>query len=168
VGVGLIALWNRPEFGALYPSLALPVLAALARFTPFAALALLAQLHRVDPLLWDAARVFQSSGARISRGGALRTLLRVQLPLALPGVLTGMCLVFALTLGELGATLLVAPPGQSTLTLRIYNYLHYGASDSVAGLCLALAAATLAAGGLSVVFLNWGARKARRARWNHE
>lgn len=168
VGVGLIALWNRPEFGALYPSLALPVLAALARFTPFAALALLAQLRRVDPLLWDAARVFQSSGARISRGGALRTLLRVQLPLALPGLLTGMCLVFALTLGELGATLLVAPPGQSTLTLRIYNYLHYGASDSVAGLCLALAAATLAAGGLSVVFLNWGARKARRARWNHE
>jgi iron(III) transport system permease protein len=168
VGVGLIALWNRPEFGALYPSLALPVLAALARFTPFAALALLAQLRRVDPLLWDAAHVFQSSGARIPRGGALRTLLRVQLPLALPGLLTGMCLVFALTLGELGATLLVAPPGQSTLTLRIYNYLHYGASDSVAGLCLALAAATLAAGGLSVVFLNWGARKARRARWNHE
>lgn len=168
VGVGLIALWNRPEFGSLYPSLALPVLAALARFTPFAVLALLAQVRRVDPLLWDAARVFQSGGARILRNGQLRTLLRVQLPLALPGVLTGMCLVFALTLGELGATLLVAPPGQSTLTLRIYNYLHYGASDSVAGLCLALAAATLAAGGLGVVFLNWGAREARRARWNHD
>lgn len=165
VGVGLIALWNRPELGALYPSLALPVLAALARFTPFAVLALMAQLRRVDPLLWDAARIFQSGGTRIGGSGALKTLLRVQLPLALPGVLTGMCLVFALTLGELGATLLVAPPGQSTLTVRIYNYLHYGASDSVAGLCLALAAATLAAGGLGVVFLNWGARKARRARW---
>lgn len=172
VGVGLIALWNRPGLGALYPSLALPVLAALARFTPFATLALLAQLRRVDPLLWDAARVFKSGGGRIWEGGQLRsqlrTLLRVQLPLALPGVLTGMCLVFALTLGELGATLLVTPPGQSTLTLRIYNYLHYGASDSVAGLCLALAAATLAAGGLSVLFLNWGARIARRARWEHD
>lgn len=168
VGVGLIALWNRPGLGALYPSLALPVLAALARFTPFATLALMAQLRRVDPLLWDAARVFESGSGRIWRSGELRTLLRVQLPLALPGVLTGMCLVFALTLGELGATLLVAPPGQSTLTLRIYNYLHYGASDSVAGLCLALAAATLAAGGLSVLFLNWGARETRRARWQHD
>jgi len=167
VGVGLIAFWNRPGLGTLYPSLALPVLAALARFTPFATLALMAQLRRVDPLLWDAARVFESGGGRIG-SGALRTLLRVQLPLALPGVLAGMCLVFALTLGELGATLLVAPPGQSTLTLRIYNYLHYGASDSVAGLCLTLAAATLAAGGLSVLFLNWGARIARRARWKHD
>ncbi len=30
------------------------------------------------------------------------------------------------------------PPGQSTLTLRLYNYLHYGASEEVAGLSLLL------------------------------
>jgi len=77
----------------------------------------------------------------------------VRLPLLLPGLLAGASLVFALTLGELGATLIVAPPGQSTLTLRIYNYLHYGASDVVAGLCLAMLLFTLAAGGLGALSL---------------
>jgi len=47
----------------------------------------------------------------------------------------------------------VVPPGQPTLTLRIYNYLHYGASDVVAGLCLAMLLLTLAAGALSVYFM---------------
>ena len=65
--------------------------------------------------------------------------------------------VFALTLGELGATLLVIPPGQSTLTLRLYNYLHYGASEEVAGLSLLLTVLLVAAFGLGALALSlWG------------
>jgi iron(III) transport system permease protein len=50
------------------------------------------------------------------------------------------------------------------LSIRIYNYLHFGASDTVAGLCLLLALATLAAGGLAMAAMaGWarlfGARK---------
>ena len=188
VGTGLIALWNQPWLGAVYPSLALPVLAALARFTPFAALALLAQMRRVDPLLLEAARIYaariyaaRTNGVRAPHSGPApaavarlatrvfpphwwRALLRVQLPLVWPGLGAGMCLVFALTLGELGATLLVAPPGQSTLVLRIYNYLHYGASEGVAGLSLALLLATLAAAGLGLLIIRLGARVGAAAR----
>jgi iron(III) transport system permease protein len=40
----------------------------------------------------------------------------------------------------LGAALMVVPPGESTLTMRIYNYLHYGASSTVSGLSLVLTA----------------------------
>jgi iron(III) transport system permease protein len=145
VGIGLVALWNRPYFDGVYATAWMPVLAALARFAPLAALVLLAQSQRLDPLLWDAARVFQARDRQ--------TTWHVRLPLLLPGLLAGASLVFALTLGELGATLIVAPPGQSTLTLRIYNYLHYGASDVVAGLCLAMLLFTLAAGGLGALSL---------------
>ena len=49
----------------------------------------------------------------------------------------------ALTLAELGATLIVAPPGHATITMRIYNYLHYGSSSDVAGLCLMVTVLTL-------------------------
>jgi iron(III) transport system permease protein len=59
-------------------------------------------------------------------------------------------------MGELGATLMVIPPGKATLTMRIYNYLHYGASDTVAGLCLVLALGVLLAGVLAgLVILMW-------------
>lgn len=145
VGIGLVALWNHPYLDGVYATAWMPVLAALARFAPLATLVLLAQSQRLDPLLWDAARIFQARDRQ--------TTWHVRLPLLLPGLLAGASLVFALTLGELGATLIVAPPGQSTLTLRIYNYLHYGASDVVAELCLAMLLFTLAAGGLGVLSL---------------
>jgi iron(III) transport system permease protein len=61
--------------------------------------------------------------------------------------------VFVLAAGELGATLIVAPPGHATLTIKIYNYLHYGASEAVATLCLAMAAVALLAGLLSVLVI---------------
>jgi hypothetical protein len=37
--------------------------------------------------------------------------------------------------------------------MRIYNYLHYGASSDVAGLCLMMAVVTLAAGCLALLAL---------------
>ena len=108
--------------------------------------------RRWTPAL-DAARVFQARD--------WQTAWRVRLPLLSPGLLASASLIFALTLGELGATLIVVPPGQPTLTLRIYNYLHYGASDVVAGLCLAMLLLTLAAGSLSVYFMvTWSRRMA--------
>lgn len=130
VGVGLIATWNRSFLPQVYGSLAMPVLAGVARFAPFAAMVVFAQEQRVDPDLIDAARVHQRS--------ALDGWLRVRLPLLLPGLVAAACVAFVLALGELPATVIVMPPGVQTLTLRIYNYMHYGASDAVAALCLAM------------------------------
>jgi iron(III) transport system permease protein len=142
VGVGLIALWNRPQVPGIYGSAAMPVLAALARFTPFAAILVMSQMRRIDRRLIEAASV---------QAGMVRVWARVRGPLLLPGLLAAAAVTFALTLGELGATLLVVAPGDQTLTIRIYNYLHYGASDAVAGLCLALALTAVAAGVVAVV-----------------
>lgn len=123
----------------------MPVFAALARFIPLAAIVLVAQLRRIDPLLIDAARVIQTNPCQ--------TWIRIWLPMLAPGLLAAAGIVFALTTGELGATLLVAPPGQATLTMRIYNFLHYGSSSTVAGLCLMMAISALAAGALAVMAL---------------
>jgi len=150
VGIGLIVLWNHPFFPGLYGSRWMPVLAGLARFTPLAVILIYAQMRRIHPLLIDAARMLQPD--------SIRTWLLIRLPMLAPGLLAAAGLVFALTLGELGATLIVAPPGQATLTLRIYNYLHYGASDTVAGLCLLMVAAALAAGCLAVAALSGWSR----------
>jgi iron(III) transport system permease protein len=146
VGIGLISIWNRPWLGAVYGSCLMPVLASLARFAPLAALALLARLRRTDPLLIDAARVFHTR--------LLKTWLRVRIPLLLPGLMAACGVVFVLAAGELGATLIVAPPGQATLTMKIYTYLHYGASETVAGLCLTMAALALLLGLLGVLVAN--------------
>lgn len=144
-GIGVITIWNRPAWIDLYGSSLAPAMATSARFAPFAALIMAAQWRRLDHLLIDAARVHQTS--------ALRTWLQVRLPMLAPGLAAAACVVFALSIGELGATLLVTPAGASTLTMRIYNYLHYGASGTVAGLCLVMTAVALGAVGLALGIL---------------
>lgn len=135
-GVGLIWMWNRDLPLTPYGTIWMLVLASLARFTPLAVLAVAAWRSRMDPALLDAAHVFAPPA---------KAFWRVELPLLFPGVAVGAAVVFVLSLGELGATLLVVPPGSGTLALRIYNYLHYGASGSVAALALCLMAGTAAA-----------------------
>ncbi len=142
VGIGLIAIWNRPGLPPVYGSATMPVMAALARFAPLAAIVVLIQLRQIDRELIDAARVYQT--------GAARAWLQVRLPMLAPGLLAGASIAFALSLGELGATLVIAPPGRATLSMRVFNYLHYGASDAVAGLCLIMAVASIAAGLLAI------------------
>ena len=134
-GIGMIAFWgpwiSRPVFsGAL-----LPVCAAVARFAPIAVIIISAQIHMVDRTLMEAATIFSRS--RVS------SLIHVMVPLVAPGIVIATAFVFSLTLGELGATLLVAPPGYATLTMKIYNYLHYGSFSGVTGLCAVLAGITV-------------------------
>lgn len=150
VGIGLIVLWNSLLPAGIYGTAAMPVLAALARFAPVAALIMLAQLRHTDPLLTDAARVFQR--------GVVRTWVQVRLPLLAPGLVAAACMVFALSAGELGATLLVIPPGLETVTIRMYNYLHYGSSGAVAGLGLVMTALMLAAGAVAVAAMQGWSR----------
>ena len=142
VGIGIIAMYNREALQALYTSSWMPISAALARFSPFAALILMAQLRRVDRAQFDAARVYEKN--------ALHGWCKVKLPVFLPAIFSACLIVFALTLGELGATLVVAPPGKQTLTMRIYNFMHYGASREVAGLCLIMTLMVFVAGGIVI------------------
>lgn len=119
-----------------------PGLATAMRFAPFAAAVLALEWARLDPHVLDAGRTF----ARPVRRAA-----RLWLPMTAGGLLAALALCFALGLGELGATLLVVPPGQSTLSIRLYNLLHYGASENVAALALLLAMLPLGVALLSSV-----------------
>jgi len=130
VGIGQVALWNRSLFGGLYGSDTMVVLTNLTRFMPLAAIVLTGQQRRTDQLLVDATRLFQKNTAH--------GWWKIRLPMLAPGLLAAACLVMVLSAGELAATLIVIPPGRATLTLRIYNFIHYGSPEAVAGLSLAL------------------------------
>ncbi len=151
VGVGLISQWRQLAPNIVYGTWLMPMLVALNRYTPWAVLLIQAHLCRVDRSLFEAGQVFQPN----------RWLgwLYIRLPILSPALLSAAALTMALGAGELGGTLLVAPPGRATLAMRVYNYLHYGASEAVAGLCLALLLGTITAGLCASFALNWWARR---------
>jgi molybdate transport system permease protein len=104
-----------------------------------------AAFEAVDPKLEQAARVLGLSEAAL--------FFRVSLPLAWRGILAGVLLAFARSLGEFGATLMVAGsiPGRTqTLSIAVYEAVQAG-QDDVANLLVlitsAVCIATLLAAG---------------------
>jgi molybdate transport system permease protein len=84
-------------------------------------------IELADPRFEEAARTL---GA-----GPLRTFLTVTVPLAAPGILTGLVLAFARSLGEFGATITFAGnvEGETrTLPLAIYSYTQTPGADAPA------------------------------------
>ena len=78
--------------------------------------------------------------SRTLGAGWLDTLLSIVLPLSIRGILAGMTLMFARSLGEFGATIILAGniPGETqTIPLAIYQYTSSPGGDAMArGLCL--------------------------------
>ncbi len=132
VGVGLIGLWNRPGLAeAVYTSPLIIVIAYLARFAPVAALLLAAGVRQIPVSFEEAAAV---AGA-----GWWRTLARIVLPNLKTSLAAAWVVTFIFAFGEIGATMLVAPPGESTLPVRVYTLIANTPSGNVAALALAQA-----------------------------
>jgi iron(III) transport system permease protein len=141
VGVGLISLWNRPGLvGTLYGTDAMFILGYLARFVPVAALAVAATTRYVP--------VSHEEAAAVSGAGWLRTITRIVVPQIRLGLLTAWVIAFVLAFGELGVSILIAPPGEATLPIRIYTIIANTPPSHVAVLALLQTAVVLSPLGL--------------------
>ena len=134
-GVGLIGLWNRPRLG-VYGTEAIVVIAYLARFVPVATLMLAASVRQV-PVSFEEA-------AELSGAGWMRAFARIVLPQIKTGIAASWVVAFIFAFGELGATVLVAPPGESTLPIRIYTLIANTSTNEVAALALTEVAVIMA------------------------
>ncbi len=129
VGVGLIGLWNRPgTFAAVYISPAIVIIGYLARFLPVAALILAASAGQIPGSFEEAAEVAGATWPRIFA--------RIVLPRMRTGIVVAWVVSFIFAFGELGATILVAPPGESTLPVHVYTLIANAPSSEVAALAL--------------------------------
>jgi iron(III) transport system permease protein len=148
VGVGLIGIWNRPgPAGALYGTWVMFILGYLARFVPVAALAMASAVRYVPRSHEEAAAV---SGA-----GWRRTMSRIVLPQVRLGLLAAWVIAFVLAFGELGVSVLVAPPGESTLPIRIYTIIANTPPSHVAALALLQTTVILIPVALLAAAISW-------------
>lgn len=118
-GINLIFTWQAAVIAAAVASLPLVFKPARAAF------------EDVDGQLEQAARTLGVSEFAL--------FLRVSLPLAWRGILAGLLLAFARSMGEFGATLMVAGsiPGRTqTLSIAIYEAVQAGQDDTANGLVI--------------------------------
>jgi molybdate transport system permease protein len=146
----LVALGSRSPLGRWWQSLtghtlaftfAGLVIGSIIYSLPFAVQPFAAAFTLVDPRLTAASATLGAS--------RLRTFFRVILPLSLPGLITGVALSFAHTMGEFGVVLMIGgniPGVTRTVSIDIYDQvqaLNYANANQTALVLLAISFALL-------------------------
>src|SRR5262249_16189086 len=134
VGLGLLVAFSRPP-GLLKGTTTIVVLAHFILISAFTFGTVSAGLARLSP---DYEEIAASLGA-----GPLYLLRRITLPLLAPYLIGAFSLSFALSMGELGATMMVYPPGWVTLPVGIFGLTDRGEVFAGAALTILLIAVTL-------------------------
>lgn len=146
----LVALGSQSPIGTWYRGIAghgLPftfqglAIASVIYSLPFTVQPMVAAFTQVDRTLISASSILGAS--------RIRTFFRIVLPLSVSGVVTGVVLSFAHTLGEFGVVLMVGgniPGITRTVSIAIYDNvqsLHYAAANRMALLLMAFSFVTL-------------------------
>lgn len=146
----LVAMGSNSPIGRWYQSFTghgLPftfeglALASVIYSLPFAVQPMAAAFSQVDRNLINASSILGAS--------RMRTFFRIVMPLSISGVVTGMVLSFAHTLGEFGVVLMVGgniPGVTRTISIAIYDHvqsLDYAGANRMALLLIAFSFITL-------------------------
>jgi thiamine transport system permease protein len=143
MGFGFLVAFNRPPLDWRASPLLLPLAHTLVAF-PFVVRSLLPALRGIRPQLRRAAAVLGASPARVFA--------EVDLPLAGRAVFVGGAFAFAISLGEFGATALVARPEFPTVPVAIYRFLGQpGALNYGQALALSTILMVVCAGGIMAI-----------------
>ncbi len=134
VGLGLLVAFSRPPL-LLNGTVWIVILAHLVLVSAFTYGSVAAGLERMPV---DVEQVAESLGAR-----PWYRLRHVTLPLVLPHLVAAFGLSFALSMGELGATAMVYPPGWVTMPVGIYALADRGEIFDGAALTVVLVVCTL-------------------------
>jgi len=134
VGMAIVWLMNRPEVPPLvflYDHTVLPPLfAQTIRAVPVATFVMWHAMRSVPTETIEAAA---TDGAKDGE-----QLWRIVVPQRMAALAATWLIAFAIALGELPGSFLTAPPDVMTLPLRVFNLIHYGVEDYVAGILLGL------------------------------
>ncbi|TMP99839.1 MAG: ABC transporter permease subunit, partial [Verrucomicrobia bacterium] len=151
LGIALIVVFNRWPLSAFYQSIGIVLLAWSVRYLAVGWNTVAHALRSVDGDLTDAARLEGASAWQLLR--------YVHWPQVALQVAAAWYLTYLFCLWDAETLILIMPPGAETLSLRVFNFLHYGHNPQVNALCLVLLMLAIAP---LCVFTLLGARPARR------
>jgi iron(III) transport system permease protein len=160
IGLSIIWLLNRdssPLLIRLYDHTILaPCLATLVRAFPMAMLIIWFSLRTVSADVLDAA---STDGA-----GVVKRFTHIALPQRKLAFGVAWFAAVIIAIGDLSASILVTPPGVSTIPIRVFGLLHAGVDDQVAGLCLTMVGEFVVLAAITISGVVWAENRVRAKR----
>ncbi len=138
LGLGFVVAFGAPPLDLRASPLLIPLAHTLVAF-PFVVRSLTPALHSIRPRLREAAAVLGASPRQVAR--------HIDLPLVGRALLVAAVFAFTISLGEFGATSLLARPEYPTLPVAIYRFLsrpggmNYGQALALSTILMLLTAA---------------------------
>lgn len=136
LGLGVLLAYHRSPVD-LSDSLAIVIIVQLGLVVPFCYRMNVAALKQDIPVLREAAASLGASPAMV--------LAKVVIPMLEPSIRASIALALAVSLGDLGATLMVAPPSLRTVPIVVMANVERGYYYQASGLALILLAVSLIA-----------------------
>lgn len=150
LGIALLALFTL--LGLPFGMVTL-VLSHVVFCVPYIYITVKGRLASLDPGLEEAARDLGAS--------PLKVLTTITLPLALPAVISGCLLAFAMSMDDFVISFFVNGPHSNTLPLKIYSSVKVGVPPHVNALCTVMLAAVFLVVGFSQLYQANAARRHR-------
>ena len=131
LGISLVKIFNHGGvLGVIYNSPIVLVIGLALRYFPLA-LILLVLFLKSSPKIYE-------EMAQVDRSSFLQTMIYVYVPLVFKPLLGVWLLTMLWCLGDLDVSILICPPGPTTLPIRLFTMMHYGIYADVAATCLLL------------------------------
>jgi len=135
IGISLISLWNTPWTNIVYATPLIVIFGLLAKYTALAGKISAVWLAQIPSSMEEAAQV---AGA-----GWFRRVIFIVIPLMWRGVAVAWIAGYIFSLRDTSVTMLVYPPGQDTLAVRIFTLMANGSDELIAALCVIMITITL-------------------------
>jgi len=156
VGLGVIWLLDRDQSLLIWlydRTVFAPALAMLIRILPIAIL-----------LCWYALRAVTDDvldSAACDGAGPWAKFWLIAAPQRVAAIAAAWLASFVIATGDLACSILVVPPGVTTVSIRVFNLIHYGVDHQVAGVCLTTLAGSLVIVGATLWLFRWSGRSGR-------
>jgi ABC-type Fe3+ transport system permease subunit/DNA-binding beta-propeller fold protein YncE len=144
LGIALIWIFNRRGLQAVYQSAAIVILAYALRYAAMGWNTVARAVRATDQSL--------TAMARLDGANFWQTLRHVLWPQISAQLAAAWYVTYLLCLWDVETLVLIVPPGGESLSLRVFNLLHYGHNTQVNALCLLLMALALLPLLLAVAF----------------
>jgi iron(III) transport system permease protein len=128
IALGLIKITNRPTTMVIYSSSIILLISYIIMFHPYGIRILYPAFSGINKEIIDAGKIFSSKFTPIFS--------KIVFPLVNPFIITTWIILLLLCFQELSAGLILRPPGESTLPIKIEALIHYGDWQKVSILCL--------------------------------
>jgi len=123
-------IWNRAIFSILYDTPLILIILWGSKYLPLTIRIISDHVSQIPVEFEEAGLLSHLTQFKVFR--------HIVCPLLGSGFLLIFWLIYILTISEVGGTLLVIPPGIETLSIRIFNLLHYGDLKVVASTSIML------------------------------